>query len=577
MPTRFLTAGAALAVLIAAMALNGPSGNASTGLTERVSLTTSGQQGDGLSGYPSVSGDGRYVAFSSDATNLATGDTNRATDVFVRDRLSGVTEWVSVSVTGGAGDGTSYVPAISADGRYVAFASSASNLVAGDANGVTDVFVRDRLTGTTATVSVDGAGNQGNNPSYESSVSDDGRFVAFRSASDNLVPGDTNQVADVFVRDQLAGTTTRVSLAADGSQSNRNNYAPGISSDGRFVVFWSSASNLIAGDTNHKDDVFVRDTLAGTTVRASVSSAGAEADGRSNDAAISGDGRFVTFRSHASNLVPGDANATGDVFVHDLSTGATELVSATGGGVSGDGISGYPDINHDGSLVAFRSAASNLVSGDTNGAVDVFIRDRFAGVTSLASADSAGIQGDRASDHPSISSDGGVVAFHSWARNLVAGDTNRATDTFAHQVAAAPTPTASPTPTDTPTPTASPTPTDTPSPTASPTPSPTPTPVWVVTVRGDVNCSGGPTPVDAVDALQILRYVVGFPVIQNEPCDDVTTGGPPLQGDIDCDGDADAVDALRILRFVAGLDPNLPPGCPPIGVTVTQATPAAVP
>ncbi|HET8944260.1 MAG TPA: calcium-binding protein [Dehalococcoidia bacterium] len=562
MPTRFLAAGAALVVLIAAMALNGPSGNASTGLTERVSVTTSGQQGDGLSGYPSVSGDGRYVAFSSDATNLAPGDTNLATDIFVRDRLSGVTEWVSVSVTGGAGDGTSYVPAISADGRYVAFASSASNLVAGDANGVTDVFVRDRVAGTTALVSVDGAGNQGNNPSYESSLSADGRFVAFRSASDNLVPGDTNKADDVFVRDRLAGTTTRVSLANDGSQSNRNNYAPGISSDGRFVVFWSSASNLVAGDTNHKDDVFVRDTLAGTTVRASVSSAGAEADGRSNDAAISGDGRFVTFRSHASNLVAGDTNTTGDVFVNDLSTGATELVSASGG-VSGDGISGYPDINHDGSLVVFRSAASNLVSGDTNGAVDVFVRDRIAGVTSLASVDSTGVQGDRASDHPSISSDGGVVAFHSWARNLVPGDTNRATDTFAHQVAAAPTP--------------SPTPTDTPAPSASPTPSPTPTPVWIVTVRGDVNCSGGATPVDAVDALQVLRYVAGFPVIQYEPCDDVLTGGPPLQGDIDCDGDADAVDALRILRFVAGLDPNLPPGCPPIGITITQATPAPTP
>src|SRR5574341_238190 len=183
------------------------------------------------------------------------------------------------------------------------------------------------------------------------------------------------------------------------------------------------------------------------------------------------------------------------------------------------------------------------------------------GVASLVSVDSAGVQGDRASDHPSVSSDGGVVAFHSWARNLVAGDTNRATDTFAHEVG----------------PASSDLPTDTPAPTASPTPSPTPTPTWVTTVRGDVNCSGGATPVDAVDALQILRYVAGFPVIQNEPCDDITTGGPPLQGDIDCDGDADAVDALRILRFVAGMDPILPPGCPPIGVTVTQVTPAPVP
>jgi hypothetical protein len=245
-----------------------------------------------------------------------------AVDVFARDRQNGTTERVSVDSSGGQGNGSSYAPSMSADGRYVAFHSLASSLVSMDTNLSSDVFVRDRQSGTTQLVSVNSGGMQANGNSYYPSISADGRFVAFWSLASNLVPGDTNNLADVFVRDRQSGTTERVSVDSTGSQGNGGSYYPAISSDGRYVAFWSSASTLAAGDTNGVADVFLRDRQGGSTERDSVNSAGAQGNDDSYSPSISADGRDVAFYSVATNLVPGDTNGVGDVFVRDRLGGA---------------------------------------------------------------------------------------------------------------------------------------------------------------------------------------------------------------------------------------------------------------
>jgi Tol biopolymer transport system component len=499
-----------------------------TGQTTRVSVASDGAQGNSGSWCPSISADGRYVAFQSYASNLVPGDTNGVLDVFVHDRLTGQTTRVSVASDGTQGNGDSGCPSISADGRYVAFASLASNLVPGDTNGTWDVFVHDRLTGQTTRVSVASDGAQGNSGSWCPSISADGRYVAFQSYASNLVPGDTNGVLDVFVHDRLTGQTTRVSVASDGAQGNGDSECPSISADGRYVAFQSYASNLVPGDTNLVRDIFVHDRLTGQTTRVSVASDGTQGNDHSRFPSISADGRYVAFASLASNLVPGDTNGKQDIFVHDRLTGQTTRVSVASGGAQGNGDSEFPSISADGRYVAFQSYASNLVPGDTNLVPDIFVHDRLTGQTTRVSVASDGTQGDSYSFGSSISADGRYVAFASYASNLVPGDANGDIDVF---IAAAVEPTA------------------------------------MRLQWGDVNCSGR---VDAVDALQLLRYTVRLPVLQQEPCPDIgdtvsVDGIPRLWGDVDGSGDVNAVDALKILRYVVMLPVQQQPGTPPIG------------
>ena len=295
--------------------------------TERVSVSSGGDQANDRAEHGSISADGRYVVFISDASNLVDGDTNRSMDVFVRDRLAGTTELASLSSSGAQAHRDSYSSVISADGRFVVFASGASKLVDGDTNGRMDVFVRDRAAGTTERASVGSHGEQANDRTEEAAISADGRFVLFDSAASNLVAGDTNRKSDVFVRDRVAGTTERASVGSRGAQANGGSDQSAISADGRLVVFDSGASNLVAGDTNRSGDVFVRDRVAGTTGRASLGSRGAHAKGDSERPAISADGRFVVFDSDASNLVAGDTNRKRDVYVRDRVTGTTTLIS----------------------------------------------------------------------------------------------------------------------------------------------------------------------------------------------------------------------------------------------------------
>ena len=406
----------------------------------RISIANDGAQSNGHSSWPSLSADGRFVAFHSEATNLVPGDTNGYGDVFVHDRQTGVTTRVSVASDGTQGNSSSWLSSISANGRFVAFLSWASNLVPDDTNGYCDVFVHDRQTGTTTRVSVASDGTQGNGSSQACTISSDGRFVAFYSAASNLVRDDTNGFIDIFVHDRQTGGTSRVSVASDGTQSNGDSYAPSISADGRFVTFESEAFNLVPGDTNGCRDVFVHDRQTGVTTRVSVTSNGTQSTGASGTASLSADGRFVAFRSWASNLVPGDTNAYSDIFVHDRETGVTTRVSVASDGTQGSGESRRPSVSADGRFVAFLSWASNLVPDDTNGAVDVFVAEwRGRSCDQLAapsltriSVASDGSQSNGFSARSSISADGRYVAFYSAATNLVLDDTNGCFDVFIH-------------------------------------------------------------------------------------------------------------------------------------------------
>ena len=279
-PTGHRRAGRVTVLLLGLAALSAtalPAAYAAPGTTERVSVASDGTQADNISGRrgaPTSSADGRLVAFDSLASNLVPGDANGFDDVFVRDRATGTTQRVSVASDGTQGNNISSSPAISGDGRFVAFVSNASNLVPGDTSGVRDIFVHDRATGTTQRVSVSSSGAQGNGASGGSgatndvatiapAISADGRFVAFESLASNLVPGDTNGTRDVFVHDLQTATTERVSVGGNKQQANSFSNPESINGDGRFVVFTSFASNLVKGDTNQQIDVFVRDRQPG--------------------------------------------------------------------------------------------------------------------------------------------------------------------------------------------------------------------------------------------------------------------------------------------------------------------------
>ena len=431
--SRWVAPASVVILLAATVALVIPAWGAQ-GDTERISQRPNSQGLDGDSLTPSISGDGRYVAYASLATNLVAGDTNAFSDVFVHDRQTGATTRVSVSSNGAQANAGSVSPSISADGRYVAFTSGASNLVAGDTNGVSDVFVHDRRTGRTTLVSRSTAGVQGNNFSTGAAISADGRYVAFGSFASNLVPGDTNGTWDVFVHDRQTGVTTRVSVDSNGTEGNLPSSSPAISADGRFVAFQSDSTNLVPNDSNAATDVFLHDRQTGSTVRVSIAANGADPNGSSTGASLSATGRFIAFGSSASNLVPEDTNAAGDVFVYDRQTGTTSRVSVNSSGVQGNGDSGAASISGDGRYVGFLSNATNLVAGDTNGTYDIFVRDRQSGSTKRVSVASDGAQANGASNFGlSMSSDGRYVAFPSRATNLVDADDDLFIDIFVHQ------------------------------------------------------------------------------------------------------------------------------------------------
>ncbi len=360
-----------------------------TGKTTRVSESTAGVQGDDKSTEPAISADGRYVVFQSDATNLigAGNDTNKRTDIFLHDTQTGKITRVSESTAGTPTDLSSSNPSISADGRYIAFTSSATNLVTGDTNGVSDIFVRDTLSkpNTTIRVSVSNSGNEVNGDSFEPHISANGRYVVFKSAATNLIGAgnDNNASIDIFVYDMQAVTnvTHRVSVPNSGTQeSNSNSFASSISADGRYIAFTSAATNLVTGDTKGMPDIFVRDTLSkpNTTIRVSVSNSGNEVNGDSFEPHISADGRYVAFQSNATNLISADGNYATDVFVRDTQANTTIRVNVDKNGTEANSLgfgggSANIAISADGRYVVFSSDSDNLATGgDGNTSSDIF-------------------------------------------------------------------------------------------------------------------------------------------------------------------------------------------------------------
>jgi len=475
--------------------------------TKRVSVDSAGNQAAGAafgSISPSLSADGRYVAFSSLAPNLVPGDTNNVFDVFVHDRATGVTSLTSVGAAGQPANGPSQLsPFLSADGRYVAFASIATNLVPGDTNvcpiggggwpgSCQDIFVHDRdadadgifdETGlgerATVRVSVASDGTQSDERSHNDigGISADGRFVTYTSRATNLVPGDTNvcrvdvigipACEDVFIHDRDADadgifdetgpgerTTVRISVDPDGLDGNDASEWATASDDGRFVVFESDACNLIpgdcltTGDTNGASDVFLRDRDvdengvfdepgSSVTIRVSVDVAGTQGIVESFSPRISADGSTIVFTSLAGNLLPGDNNGKRDVFAYDRELGHLTLVSTRPSGRVANANSGSAMPSHDGRYVVFIAVGSGFVVGES-GVVDVYLHDRLTRLTARMNLDPTGGTADGSSvPAPAISADGSVVAFHSFATDLVSGDTNGREDVFVRAAIAA--------------------------------------------------------------------------------------------------------------------------------------------
>jgi Tol biopolymer transport system component len=417
----------ALAVGLAC-ALSVPAWGSPSGIS-RASVASDGQGANSYSFSPSLSARGDLVAFDSFANNLVEGDDNARNDVFVRDCRAGTTERVSVASDGAQANGASDQAEISANGRFVAFSSWANNLVADDQNGNRDVFVHDRTTGETRRVSVvsDGSEAQGGTSS-DPSISADGRLVAFSSTAVNLSAVDTNGGSDVFVHDTVTGATELVSVGTAGTAAGAS-FSPAMSGTGRFVAFSSVAPDVVSDDTNDSYDIFVRDRRAETTERASVASDGSEAlGGHSMQPGISRWGRFVAFHSGADNLVPYDGNFDTDVFLHNRKTRITERISETATGGDANGRSLHPSVSAGGRQVVFASFANNLAPDDGLH-VDIFRYRRLTGTIKLVSRGRGGPANDD-SDDPVVSGWGRIVAFHSRADNLVAGDDNFSYDVF---------------------------------------------------------------------------------------------------------------------------------------------------
>jgi Tol biopolymer transport system component len=416
-----------------------------TGSTILVSVNSAGTaSGNGDSGSAAVSADGRYVVFVSTATDLVAGvtDANAAKDVFIRDTWPGGTTILVSATKGGGrtGDKESTRPALSADGRVIAFLSEATNLVATDGNGRRDVFVRDVQANTTSLVSVNSAGTAGGNgvsgPNYYDSsppdISADGNYVAFESLASNLVANDTNAAMDVFVRDLRAKQTSLVSVDMTGKAAGGT--VPAINANGQFIAFLSPGTNLAPNDNNLDSvDVYVRDVAAGATRLVSVNNAGVgSSKGTCSNPTVSADGRYVAFSSSMRDLTPTlSPNQARNVYVRDLTLGRTSRASVGRDGAWPEHDAGSGVISADGRAVAFLSDW-DLAGNDTNPEGDVYLRDLRTQTTALVSVSNQTWRAGTShpSSRPSISSDGRAVAFASRAADLVADDNNNATDIF---------------------------------------------------------------------------------------------------------------------------------------------------
>lgn len=427
-----------------------PAGAATTAIavTSRVSVRTDGSQLPTNSDTVDVNIDelvamdqtGRFVAFSTNGS-LQPDDTDLGFDVYVRDRVAGTTTRVSVTdadtpFTGVGAGGGSHLCGLSDDARYVGFWASAANIPGGLGG---QLYVRDRAAGTTEIVSVSSAetisgsiANGAIDPTQPCPISTNGRYVAFTSLANNLVPGDTNSTTDVFRRDRTTTETVRASVDSSGVQASLASTWPAMTDDGSEVVFESESATLVPNDTNAEADVFLRRFSSGLTARFSVTSGSAQAEGSSHHPAISGDGQVIAYSSTAQNLVADDDSAGADIFVRNRITGDVELVSKSSNGTQSAGDDRYPSLSDDGRYVVFSSSSNQLYPLDANDNYDAFRHDRTTHATDLISRTATtSYTGNHYSGlGASIAADGSAAAFISAASNLVRNDTDDHWDVF---------------------------------------------------------------------------------------------------------------------------------------------------
>lgn len=411
---------------------------ADPGFIARVSEASNGAEvNPHWSAAQSLSADGQFIVFLSDADNLWPGDSNQTIDIFLHERKSKQT--VRIGETAGpyvVENGGDLSATISSDGSTIAF----SNTVSGDVNDMFDVFIYERQSGTIEliTQAYSGGGVEANGGSYSAKISPEGNFLAFQSDASDLLPPkeDQNGASDIFVYDRQAGVISRVSVNSLGEEANSHSNSASISAQGEFIVFISSASNL-GSSPGYPSQVFVHERSSGTTTLVSVNNAGGQpeaGDGVSDRTSISADGRFVAFGSLATNLdmAQSDTNKKSDVFVHDRMTGITTRVSVDSDGREANAGSYHPSISADGRFVAFHSYDRNLdlARPDTNGVPDIFVHDRKTGNTARVSFGIAGQEADGGSFNPVISADGSFVTFASDATNLIEKDQNGTFDVF---------------------------------------------------------------------------------------------------------------------------------------------------
>lgn len=392
--------------------------------TKRISITSGEQQrpGDAYIWQRSLSQNGRFVAFESDQKLVATDDSSTISDIYVRNRKTGKTQIVSVPSDTKEGGGSASTPGISADGRFVVFEGGSETLVPSDSNNAVDVFVHDRKTGKTKRVSLSSSGTQADDGGFQPSISPNGRYVAFTSVSDDLVTGDTNGLTDIFLHDRETGKTKRVSVDSSGAESNGSSERPSVADDGT-VAFSSGADNLVAGDINGSYDVFVHDLKSKETVLASVTTSGVHGLTTSDSAAISRNGNVVAFKS-TTMFDAGTSGLYEEIWVHFMSGGKTKLITKGMGGAPSDGSSSMHGgaLSYNGRYVAFTSYATNLVAGDTNGLSDMFWYDRKTGKMKRISVTFDGSQLDQGVLEGAVSGDGRYVAFDTAATNVLGNE-----------------------------------------------------------------------------------------------------------------------------------------------------------
>jgi Tol biopolymer transport system component len=397
-----------------------------------ISLLGSGLAASGASGGARFSPDGNRVVFQSVAADLVTGDTNGKTDILIKNLLTRNIDRVSVNATGGQANDHSSDAVFSPDGGKVLFSSSASDLVPGDTNGRQDVFVKDLATGAVTVVSVSAAGVQGNDLSFGFAFSPDGNSVIFQSAASNLTAGDTGGHLDIFLKSLVTGVVDKISASAAGLGGDGDSFAPQFSPDGNFVVFHSAARNLTA-DSVGTYEIYLKNISTGAVTLISKNAAGDPANQATGQPVFSPDGTRIAYSSNASNLVAGDLNGMADIFIYDIATQATQLVSLSALGVSGNGGSYMPRFSPDGTKIVFHSYSTNWAANDANAGADLFVKDLITGEVTRVSSLPDGSAPNGYSFDGTFLPDGSGILFASEASNLFAVDSNGVQDVFLYR------------------------------------------------------------------------------------------------------------------------------------------------